>query len=85
VRHHGDEGGVFDVERAVENTPDGPSPAAPFCYCSSLLVRSVIVVLKMKAPQKRSPQELRRLFQVQPRRFPAVENVDIYEFLAIMG
>jgi hypothetical protein len=30
---------------------NGPSPAAPFCYCSSLLIRSVIVVLKMKAPQ----------------------------------
>ena len=71
MRHHGDEGGVFDVERAVENTPDGPSPAAPFCYCSSLLIRSVIVVLKMKAPQKRSPQELRRLFLVRAPPIPS--------------
>ena len=56
MRHHGDEGGVFDVERTVENTPDGPSPAAPFCYCSSLLIRSVIVVLKMKAPKSAHPK-----------------------------
>jgi hypothetical protein len=47
---------AFSTLRGLSKTlPTDLRLRPPFCYCSSLLIRSVIVVLKIKAPQTASP------------------------------